>query len=86
MNNNGGMGYVLQKLNEASDKKYNPQQSEDDKDFSVIIFKFGGPALLEILHRAKQFPSKHSIQSSKQENISIESHSNLPAEVLLKKA
>ena len=87
LNNNRSMGYVLQKLNEAINKKYNPQHSEDDKDLSVIILKFGGPALLEILHRAKQFPSvSTAFRLLNKKKISIESHTSFLAEVLLKKS
>lgn len=34
-------------------KKYN----DDDKDLAFLVLKFGGPSLLDILHRAKCFPS-----------------------------
>ena len=55
LDNNRSMGYILQKL--IVDRKYSLDHTTDDKELSILILKFGGPALLEILHRAKRFPS-----------------------------
>ena len=81
------MGYVLQKLNDAIEKKYSPQHSNDDKELSVIIIiKFGGPALLEIIHRAKGFPSvSTAYRLLNAEKVLIDSHTSMPADTILKK-
>ena len=57
LDNNGSMGYILQKLSNDVDRKYSPDHTTDDKELSILILKFGVPSLLEILHRAKKFPN-----------------------------
>ena len=42
---------------DSVDGIYNPHSSEDDKDLAFIILHFGGPGLLNIVHRALNFPS-----------------------------
>ena len=34
-------------------KKYNPHHTVENIELSILILQFGGPSLLEILHRAK---------------------------------
>ena len=36
---------------------YRPNPSQDDKDLAFLILQFGGPGLLDIVHRAIGFPS-----------------------------
>ena len=54
-NNNRSIGFLLGRLNDAIDKHYSPYYSKDDKDLALLVLKFGGPSLLEILHSAKGF-------------------------------
>ena len=51
------IGYILQKVTDAIDGIYNPHYKEDDKELAFIILQFGGPALLDIVHRAIKLPS-----------------------------
>ena len=56
MKHGRSIGYIVQKISDAIQGKYNPHYTTDDKDLSILVLKLGGPALLEILHRAKAFP------------------------------
>ena len=49
--------FIVQRLQDALDGVYNPHYKQDDKDLAFIIYQFGGPALLEIVHRAIKLPS-----------------------------
>ena len=49
--------YIISKIVDAVDGIYNPHSSEDDKDLAFIILQFGGPGLLDIVHRVLNFPS-----------------------------
>ena len=57
MKHQRSIGYIVQKLSDAVESKYQPNYSVDDKELAVVILKFGGPALLEVLHRARGFAS-----------------------------
>ena len=56
LKNKQGIGYIIQKVIDAVKGVYNPKYSKDDKDLSFTILQFGGPALLEIVHRAIRLP------------------------------
>ena len=49
--------YIVSKIVDSVDGIYNPHSSEDDKDLAFIILQFGGPGLLDIVHRVLNFPS-----------------------------
>ena len=51
------IGYIVNKLVDAIDGIYRPNPSQDDKDLAFLILQFGGPGLLDIVHRAIGFPS-----------------------------
>ena len=51
------IGYIVEKVTDAIGGIYNPQYKEDDKDLAFLILQFGGPALLDIVHRACHLPS-----------------------------
>ena len=56
-NRNRGLEYTINKIVDAIDSVYNPRSSEDDKDLAFLIQQYGGPGLLDIVHRALNFPS-----------------------------
>ena len=56
-NCNRNMNYILGKLVDSIKGIYNPQPDQDDKDLAFLILQFGGPALLDICHRAINLPS-----------------------------
>ena len=83
LDNNRSIGYSLQRMNDAVDKCYS-HCSQDDKELAMVILKFGGPALMEILHRAKGFPlvsTAYRFVNSKK--INIESHTGIPPEKIM---
>ena len=52
--NNCSIGYITQKVSDAICGLYNPHYN---KDLAFLISQYGGPALLEIVHRAVKLPS-----------------------------
>ena len=50
------LSYVIQKIVDAVDGVYNVRNSEKDKDLAFLILQYGGPGLLDIVHRALNFP------------------------------
>ena len=78
---------MLQKLSDAVDKKYNPHHTIEDKELSILILKFGGPSLLEILHRAKVFPSPSTAYRFLDERkIEMKSHISFDVEDMIVQA
>ena len=57
LNNNHGIEYILEKCKLAVAGVYQARAGKDDKDMAFLVLKFGGPSLLDILHRAKLLPS-----------------------------
>ncbi|XP_066914918.1 uncharacterized protein [Clytia hemisphaerica] len=57
MNRRRGLQYTINKIIDAIDGVYNPHSSEDDKDLAFLILQYGGPSLLDIVHKALKFPS-----------------------------
>ena len=57
MNRKRGLEYTINKIVLAVEGVYNPHSSEDDKDLAFLILQYGGPGLLDIVHRALNFPS-----------------------------
>ena len=51
------LSYVIQKIVDAVDGVYNVRNSEEDKDLAFLILQYGAPGLLDIVHRALNFPS-----------------------------
>ena len=49
------IGFIVNKLVDAIDGIYLPNPSQDDKDLASLILQFGGPGLLDIVHRAIGF-------------------------------
>ena len=47
----------MNKLIYAIDGIYSSNPSQDDKDLAFLILQFGGPGLLDIMHRAIGFPN-----------------------------
>ena len=79
-NRNRGIEYVIRRMVDAIGGTYNARSSEDDVDLAFLILQYGGPGLLDIVHRALKFPStstayrllqksKEMIQSSVNTNI-----------------
>merc|ERR1712080_325138 len=52
-----GLEYIINKMVDAIDGIYNPHSSDEDKDLAFIILQYGGPGLLDIVHRALNFLS-----------------------------
>ena len=52
--------YVLSKIVDAVDGIFKPNHSVADKDLAILILQYGGPALLDICHKAIGFPSSSS--------------------------
>ena len=57
MRNNRNINYIVGKVVDASSGIYNPRPHQDDKDLVFVIWQIGGPALLDICHRAIRLPS-----------------------------
>ena len=57
LKNNHGIAYILEKCKSAVAGVYQARSGQDDKDLAFLVLKFGGPTLLDILHRAKLLPS-----------------------------
>ena len=62
------IGYIVSKLVDAIDGIYRPNPSQDDKDLAFLILQFGGPGLLDIVHRAIGFPSTSTAYKNDQRN------------------
>ena len=87
LENNHSIHYLLQKINDAVDKKYNPHHTIEDKELSILILKFGGPSLLQILHRAKRFPSPSTAYRFLDERkIEMKSHISFDVEDMIVQA
>lgn len=69
------VGYILQKVTDAVDGIYQSHYNSDDKDLAFVILQFGGPALLDIIHRVIGLPSPSTvykmIQGTKTINSSV---------------
>ena len=57
LKNNRSIGYIVSKVTDVIDGIYMANPSQDDKDLAFLVLKFGGPSLLNILHRAGTLPS-----------------------------
>ena len=57
ISSNWSLEYIISKIVDTVDGIYNPHSSEHDKDLAFIILQFGGPGLMDIVHRALNFPS-----------------------------
>ena len=57
LRNNRSITYIIEKMTAAVKGLYNPCYSVDDKELAFLILHYGGPGLLEILHKAMQLPS-----------------------------
>ena len=57
LQNKCSVSYIVSKVVDAIDGVYLARPSQDDKDLAYLILQFGGPALLDICHRANAFPS-----------------------------
>ena len=57
LRNKHSVSYIVSKVVDAIDGVYLARPSQDDKDLTYLILQFGGPALLDICHRANAFPS-----------------------------
>ena len=68
------ISYIINKIVDAVKGLYNPHSSEEDKDLSFLILQYGGPGLLDIVHRALNFPSTSTayrlLQSTKKAIVS----------------
>ena len=51
-----GIGYVISKITDAVNGVYSPCFSSKDKKLAFLVLQYGGPNLLDILHRALNFP------------------------------
>ena len=70
--------YIISKLIAAVDGVYNPKNSEDDKDLAFIILQYGGPGLLDVVHRALNFPSTSTAYRMIKNCRSLKSSINTP--------
>ena len=52
-----GLEYTINKMVDAIACTYNARSSEEDVDLAFLILQYGGPGLLDIVHRALNFPS-----------------------------
>lgn len=52
-----GISYLVGKLMDVVDGLYRANPDQDDKDLALLIQQFGGPALLDMVHRAIGLPS-----------------------------
>ena len=57
LRNRRSINYILEKCTLAISGIYKARASEEDKDLTFLVLKFGGPALLDILYRANHLPS-----------------------------
>lgn len=57
MKNKRSVRYILQKIIDVVDGIYMARPKESDKDLALLIQQMGGPALLDIVHRAIGLPS-----------------------------
>ena len=57
MNARKSMQYIIEKVINAIAGIYYLHPSQNDKDLAYLILQFGGPALLDIYHRAINLPS-----------------------------
>ena len=56
LKNNRKITYILSKVMAVIEGIYAPNPSQDDKDMSFLVLKFGGPSLLNILYKAGILP------------------------------
>ena len=56
---------------------YSAQSSSEDKDIAMLCYQFGGPGLLDILHRLLHLPSTSTSKMACQGRI-IDSSINTP--------
>ena len=57
MRHGRSISHIVNKVSAAIDGIYSPHPSQEDKDLSFIVLKFGGPSLLDILYKAGVLPS-----------------------------
>ena len=57
LRNNRGISYIVDKVVQAVKGVYLARPSDKDKDLALLILEFGGPALLDICHKANALPS-----------------------------
>ena len=57
LRNKRSISYIIEKMTFAIRGLYNPRYRTDDKELAFLILHYGGPGLLEIVHKAIQLPS-----------------------------
>lgn len=80
LRNNRSMTYIISKMTSAVQKLYNPRYSIDDKDLAFLILHYGGPGLLEIVHKAISLPSASTAYRLLQGNKIIKSSTQVTSE------
>ena len=77
MNNKRGIQYIISKMIDAIDGIYSAQSNSDDKEIAML-YQFGGPGLLDILHRSLNLPSTSTISKMARKGKVIDSSINTP--------
>ena len=52
-----GLEYTITTMTKAIGKVYNARSGKDDVHLAFLILQYGGPGLLDIVHKALNFPS-----------------------------
>ena len=57
LENRNFLSYIINKFVDVIDGIYNVNCTQNDKELDFLILQFGGPGLLDIVHRAINLPS-----------------------------
>ena len=57
LNRGRSIHFILEKMKDAVANLYNPRCDESQRKLGFVLLQFGGPRLVDIMHRALGFPS-----------------------------
>ena len=83
MRNKRSISYIISQVLNAIDGVYLARPSENDKDLAYLILQFGGPALVDICHRANCLPSSYTAYRMAKQLKQIDCSINYTAKVCM---
>ena len=83
--NKRSIQYIVDKVLNAIDGLYLARPSHDDKELAYLILQFGGPALVDICHRANFLPSSSTAYRMAKELKKLDSNISYSAQMCMEK-
>ena len=83
--NRRSIQYIVDKVLNAIDGVYLARPSHDDKELAYLILQFGGPALVDICHRANFLPSSSTAYRMAKDLKKLESNITYSAQTCMQK-